>query len=167
MDLTSVYRAELGGFVAIPHILISICTFHQTMGGSVTIYGDCPSTVNKLQWKSYGGLNEYLVANFDLLNEGRILFNKLKTMTLVTLYWVKGHYSGKEKSKPRILNDMAHNLANDFLKQDMGYYNPSRTVLEPPSSEISIRYDNSTITSNLNTALRNKLHKKHLQDTIC
>jgi hypothetical protein len=123
-NLTSAYRAELGGFVAILHILISICTFHQTTGGSIIIYGDCLSAIKKLQRKSYGGLNEYSVANFDLLNEGRILFNKLKTMTSVTLSWVKGHYSGTEKSKPHILNDMAHDLANDFLKQDNGNYNP-------------------------------------------
>jgi hypothetical protein len=166
-NLTSAYRAELGGFVAILHILISICTFHQTTGGSVTIYGDCLSAIKKLQRKSYGGLNEYLVANFDLLNEGRHLFNKLKTMTSVTLSWVKGHYSGTEKSKPHILNDMVHDLANEFLKQDNSDYNPSQTVLEPPSSEISILYDNSTITSNLNNTLRNELYKKRLQETIC
>lgn len=120
-----------------------------------------------MQRKSNGGLNDYLIANFNLLNEGRILLQKLKTVSSVSLSWVKGHYTGNKKSVPHILNKMAHNLANDYLHQDMDYYNPSSIVLESPSSEISILYDNSTITSKMNTILKQELYKKSLQDTIC
>lgn len=152
--LTGAYRAELGGFVSILHLLTSIYTFHQNTEGSTIIYGDCLSAINKLKRKSYGSLNDYLVANFDLLNEDRLLLDKLKTNISVTLHWVKGHSTGNKKSWPHILNNIAHNLANDSLHKDMDYYNPSTIVIDPPSLEASILYNNSTITSNMATILR-------------
>jgi hypothetical protein len=114
-DLTSIHRAELGGFVAILHIIISICTFHSVSGGSVTIYGDYLSVINKLQKTMYGCLQDYLVAKYDLLHEGRTLLSKLKNEISVTLMWVKGHYTGNKKSTPHRRNGMANNLANDYL----------------------------------------------------
>lgn len=75
-DLVSAYRAELCGFVAILQTLTSICTFHQFTNGTIIVYGDCLSAINKLH-----KIVDYLVANFNLLNEGSILLEKLKTIT--------------------------------------------------------------------------------------
>ncbi len=165
--LTSAYRAELGGFVATLHILHSICTFYQITNGAVIIYGDCLSAINKLQKKSYGSLKDYLVANFDLLNDRRILLEKLKTNISVTLHWVKGHSTGNKKSRPQILNDIAHSLAYEFLNKDMGNYNSSTTVIDPPSLEASVIFDGSSITSNMASILQRELQRERLQDTIC
>ncbi len=159
-DLSSTHRAELGGFVAILHILITICTFHSITDGNIIIYGDCLSVINKIQRTTYGHLHDYLIANYDLLNKGRILLSKLKNVILVTVTWVKGHYNGKEKSTPRVRNDIAHNLANDYLHQVMGYFNPSSTVLEPPSSLVSILFDKSSITSNMERIIRKEYTTK-------
>jgi hypothetical protein len=38
--LTSAYRAELGGFAATLHILVSLCKTHHIQEGAVTVYGD-------------------------------------------------------------------------------------------------------------------------------
>ncbi len=80
----------------------------------------------------------------------------------MTVTWVKRHYNEKEKSTPHVRNDIAHNLTNDSLHQDMGYFNPSSTVLEPPSSLVSILFDKSSMTSNMERIIRNK----SLQDMI-
>ena len=48
-DLTSTYRAELGDFVAILHIVLSIIQYHQSFEGSITKYCDCQSAINHLQ----------------------------------------------------------------------------------------------------------------------
>jgi phosphoribosyl-AMP cyclohydrolase len=114
-DLTNAYRAELGGFVAILHIVLSLCQYHKSFEGSITIYCDCQSAINRLQHTSYGSIKDYLVADYDLLHEGRTLLHRLKSTTNVVLSWVKGHYSGEKKSIQHILNDEAHNLANEFL----------------------------------------------------
>ncbi len=129
-DFTSAYRAELGGFIAILHIILSVCTYHQLSGGTVIIYCDCQSAINRLQKQSYGSLKDFLVAAFDLLNEGRILLKCLKDTTQVTISWVKGHNNGDVKSMPHLLDKEVHNLANKFLHQNLGYYNPSKTVLD-------------------------------------
>lgn len=142
-DLTSTYRAELGGFVTILHIVFSTSEFHQLLEGNLTIYCDCQSAMNRLQKISYESLRDYLVEDFDLFHEGRTLLNRLKTFTSVTSSWV-----------PHILNDAAHNLANDFLHKDQGYYNPGRVVIDPLSLEVSILHDQSTITSNLPRTLK-------------
>ncbi len=78
----------------------------------------------------------------------------------MTITWIKGHYRGEKKSTPHILNETAHILANDFLHKDQGYFNPSKVVIDPPSWEVSILYDQSTITSNLSKTLNSELHSK-------
>ncbi len=65
------------------------------------------------------------------------------------------------------LNDEAHFLAQDFLANDQGYYNLRTRVIDPPSSEIFILFDNSTLTSKLSTFLREQLTTTQLQATIC
>ncbi len=65
------------------------------------------------------------MADFDLLHEDRTLLSHLKKTTSVTFAWVKGHYGRNEKPIPHTLNDVAHNLAHDFLHQDRGHYKPS------------------------------------------
>ncbi len=81
--------------------------------------------------KRYGSIKDCLVANFDLLHEGRTLLSRLRSTTTVTLSWVKGHYSGDKKSIPHILNEAAHDLANEFLHKDQGYFKPIREVIDP------------------------------------
>ncbi len=66
----SAYRAEKGGLVNIFHILLSICKYHGISGGSVIIYCDCKTALNKLQRDTYGDIKDYLVPDYDLLNEG-------------------------------------------------------------------------------------------------
>lgn len=53
------------------------------------------------------------------------------------------------KNIPHKLNDEAYSLAYNFLARDQGCYNPSTTVINPPSSEILILFDNSTLTSKI------------------
>jgi hypothetical protein len=83
-----------------------------------------------------------------------MLLKRLKTTTSMTISWVKGHNSGNVKSIPRILSEAAHDLANNFLHKDQGYYNPNKATIDPPSFEASILYDKSTIMSNLSTILK-------------
>ncbi len=115
---------------------------------------------------TYGCIKDFLVPDYDLLQEGKILLNKLKERVLVQISWVKGHFNG-EKAVQHELNDEAHSLAYDFLANDQGYYNPSTRVIDPTSSEISILFDNSTLTSKLSTFLREQLMTTQLQATIC
>ncbi len=117
--------------MVILHVVISICTYYQLQEGSLIIYCNCKSAFNRLQKHSYGSIKGYLVADFDLLQEASTLLQQLKTNNLVTISWVKGHYNGEEKSVPQTFNETAHHLANHFLHHDMGYYNPSRMVIDP------------------------------------
>lgn len=55
--LVSAYRAEIGGFDNILHILLAISQFRGTSVGPVTIYCNCKSTINKLQKMTYGSIN--------------------------------------------------------------------------------------------------------------
>ncbi len=87
-------------------------------------------------------------------------------MVSVLVSWVKGHLNG-EKTIQHNLNDEAHSLACEFFTRDQGYYNPSISVLDPPSSEISILLDNSTLTSKMSTFLREQLTTAQIQATIC
>ncbi len=48
-NLTSAYKAELGGFAATLHILVSLCKIHHIQEGAVTIYGDCLSAIKRLR----------------------------------------------------------------------------------------------------------------------
>lgn len=87
-------------------------------------------------------------------------------MASVLVSWVKGHLNG-EKTIQHKLNDEAHSLACEFFTRDQGYYNPSTSVLDPPSSEILILLDNSTLTSKMSTFLREQLTTAQIQATIC
>lgn len=82
-----------------------------------------------------------------------------------TITLVKGHLDGDEKSITPTFMDTVHNLVSKFLHQDKGYYNRSRTELDPLSLEASILCDHSTITSNtldiLSTALTHQLLKQN------
>jgi hypothetical protein len=51
-----------------------------------------------LQQVAYGGITKYTVPDFDLLNEGRQLLSKLKETLTISLSWVKGHFTGGNKS---------------------------------------------------------------------
>jgi hypothetical protein len=163
----SAYQAELGGFVTILHIVLSIYQFHNSLEGNITINCDCQSAINHLQKITYGNIKDYLVADFDLLHEGRTLLPHLRTTTIVTLSWVKGHYTEDKKSIQHSLNKAAHKSANDFLHKDQSYFNPSGVIIDPPTPEVSIFHDSSTITSNLPTILQKALHSAALQNTIC
>jgi hypothetical protein len=57
--------------------------------------------------------------------------------------------------------------AYDYLQKDMGSFNPSTDMIEPPSSIISIAYENSTVTSNLPKILNHNLYSTPLLQTIC
>jgi hypothetical protein len=59
------------------------------------------------------------------------------------------------------------NLVNVLIHQDQQYYNPSRTVLDPPSYEVSILFEGSTLTSKPSPILRLQLHTAPLINTIC
>jgi hypothetical protein len=87
-------------------------------------------------------------------------------MSTVSLTWIKGHYQGK-KTIAHKLNDTAHELAYNFLRSDQGYYNPNKTVLDPPSLEVSILHDCLTITSNMSQFIAWGLHSNQLRETIC
>ncbi len=122
--LVNPYRAEIGGLVNICHILLSVCKFHGISGGSMTIYCDCKSALNQLHRPNYGSIKDYLVPDYDLMNEGHSLYKQLKGLTNANLSWVKGHHNGG-KLVQHPFNDRAHSLAYNFITQDQGYYNPS------------------------------------------
>jgi hypothetical protein len=82
----------------------------------------------------------------------------------VTLSWVKGHHNG-EKLIQHSLNDEAHSVAYNFITQDQGNYNPSSTVIDPPTAEISILFDHSTLISKVSSFLREQLTATPLQAT--
>jgi hypothetical protein len=86
---------------------------------------------------------------------------------LLPYHGLKDTLKGEEKSTPHIFNDIAHALAYSFLHRDNNYYNPSRTVINPPSSDVAILYDNSTLTSNMSSVLKDCLYKDSLKATIC
>jgi hypothetical protein len=62
----------------------------------VTIYCDCKSALNQFLRPNYGSIKDFLVANYDLLNEGHSLYKQLKDLTDISLTWVKGHHSGEK-----------------------------------------------------------------------
>lgn len=156
-DLNSAIRAELGGIVALLHVLLCICNT-----GNITLYCDHQSALNKMLKTTYGDIKHHLVANYDVILEGNTILKELQTTINISLLWIKGHYEGTEKSPLHSLNEVAHNLVHDFLQCDQGAYNPRSKVLEPPSAEVSILFDNSTLTSNLPSILRESLYSNSL-----
>jgi len=166
-DLISPYKAELGGLVALLHLTLMICSFYNLSGGQIVLYCDCLSAIKRLQQVTYGGIKDYTIPDFDLLHEGRLLLKKLRASQNITVSWVKGHFTGAKKSTEHKLNDMVHDLAKDFLRKDQGYYNPRRQVIGPPSLEVSILFDNSTLTSNISKYVKFQLSSKKLCSTIC
>lgn len=67
-----------------------------------------------MQQPTEGSIKNYNVSDFDLLNEGRKLWSKLKELITIKVTWVKGHFTGKQKSIEHKLNDAAHDLAYNF-----------------------------------------------------
>ncbi len=132
----------------------------------MTIYCDSKSALNQFLRPNYGSIKDYLVADYDLLNEGRSLYKQLKDFTDISLTWVKGHHSGKKMIQHK-LNEDAHHLAYNFIAKDQGYYNPSTTSIDPPSAEISILFNGSTLTSKISSFLRDQLTSGPLQSMIC
>lgn len=130
-ELNSVFRTELGGIVALLHILLCICRYHTLTTGNITLYCDCQSAINKTIKKTYGGVKCYLGTNYDSLHKGRTLLKELKAKVTITLSWINGHYEGEGKSVLHSLNEVAHHLAYNFLQQDQGTCNPGSKVLEP------------------------------------
>jgi hypothetical protein len=166
-ELNSTICAELGGIVALLHVLLCICKYHNLTTGNITLYCDSQSALNKTLKTTDGDIKHHLVANYDLLHEGKTILKELQTTINISLLWIKGHYEGAEKSLPHSLNEVAHNLVHDFLQCDQGAYIPRSKVLEPPSAEVSILFDNFTLTSNLPSILRESLYSNSLRATIC
>jgi hypothetical protein len=78
-------RQPIGGLVNVLHILLAISQFHGFSGGSVTIYCNCKSAINKLQKTTYGSIKDLMVPDYDLLQEGKILLKKIKGIVSVKI----------------------------------------------------------------------------------
>ncbi len=163
----SPYRAELGGIVAILHITLTICKHYTKSEGSITLYCDCLKAIKRIQREHTLGLKHYNISDFDLLHDSRSLLQQLRDSININICWVKGHYTGNNKSVEHHLNAAAHSLANDFLRQHQGPFNPRAQVIHPPSTEVSIQYDGTALTSNPSTYVKFHLYADKLQHTIC
>lgn len=131
IKFVSAYRAEIDGLVNILHILLPICKFYGATGGSVIIYCNCKSAINKLQNTLYGSIKDFLFPDYDLLNEGCLLLKQLKDVTSVSLSRVKGHYN-REKSINHKLNEESHSLMYNYLTRGQGYFNLRPVAVDPP-----------------------------------
>jgi hypothetical protein len=67
--LVSSYRAEIGGLVNVFHILMPSYRYHIISGA-----------LNKLQKSTYVSIKDFLVPDYDLLNEGRVLLKQLNVV---------------------------------------------------------------------------------------
>jgi hypothetical protein len=166
-ELISPYRAELSGLVALLHVLNSVSTYFDVTSGEAIIYCDCLSAIRHLKPRMFGGLKDHLVPDYDLLNEGRNLLAKLSNCCNIKLTWVKGHYQENKKTIEHKLNDTVHDLAYQYLKNTPGLNSSRKQVIDPPSYEISVLFDGSTLTSKLQQFISSQLYSKSLQDTIC
>jgi ribonuclease HI len=116
----------------------------QLTDGSIHMYCNCEKAVWNNTSISYKGIADYLEPNSDFLHEARLLYKKCS----VTLspQWVKGHSTGKNLTIAQELNQQAHKLTYNSLKNPKLSFSPSSKVLDPPSGSVLISFDASTLT---------------------
>jgi ribonuclease HI len=163
--LMSPYRAELSGIVAGLHILQCTIKFNSITRGTAILYSDCEKAINTITHKTYKGIIDYLIPDNDLVQEAKEIINSIPIK--VSLQWVKGHYSGKEPSRAHTLNKQANDLAKAYLKHPHHRFIPSAKVTTPPKEKVSIKFENSNITSHLPSLICHQLHAEPLIKTIC
>jgi hypothetical protein len=144
-------------------VLQSSCTYSGITEGKVSVYSDCFKAIKTLQ-TNFQGITKHLIEESDLVMEATSLLQKLPLQ--VHLIWVKSHYTGPDRGLPHDLNEEAHSLANTFLYTSNEDYKPGPKVIDPPSQEVSIQFENYTLTKGLVTQAKFNFGAMSLQNTI-
>jgi hypothetical protein len=159
------YRAKLSGIVTELHVPTSICQGNKLSTGFINMYCDCEKAVKNITVTSSKGIADYLESDSDLLNEARLLYKNCPVS--LNLQWVEGHSSGNNLTIAQTLNQQAHTLAYNYLKNPDPAFSPSCKVINPPSQIVSISFTDSNLTSKVARTIHNQLHNKPIIDTIC
>jgi hypothetical protein len=165
-DVMSPYRAELSGLTSILFILLWVTTFNSIETGSVTIYCDNTSALDRIFTAIRQSNNplQQLIADIDLISCARDLLLQLPVDIQIRKEWVKGHYTDSNRELQHDLNDMADELAvqHNSTRRSPNAYPP----LISPMSEAEILQDNHIITSCLPQIIRKARHLDDLQQAI-
>jgi hypothetical protein len=162
--LSSPYQAELSGLVDSLYILHKTCQFTNTLSGTAILYCDCNRAIGSILKPNYQGITDYLVPDSDHIQEAKSLI-KHSRIKIVSI-WVKGHTSTANQQAAHKLNQMAHDVAYNFLKHPHPQYILSVTVIAPSSEKVLLEYKNSLITSKLSQLIKHQFLAENLITTI-
>ncbi len=146
-------------------IIIITCQFTNIRAGSATVYCDCNKALWNILKPNYNGITDFLVPDSDIIQEAKFIMKQVWIQ--IHLTWVNGHTSKVSQHTAHKLNQLAHDLAYNFLKCPHPQYIPSATVIAPPTESVQLEYGTSLITSNLCQILKHQLHTEPLITTIC
>jgi hypothetical protein len=162
--LSSPYRSELSGLIALLYLLKHICQHHNITAGKITIYCNNNSTLTNVFRCLYSGIGPFLYADSDLVQVAILLLRELPMKVLTQ--WVKGHSTTKQKNLPETLNTIADNLAGAYAKSPDKNFSPKALPLASPSYRIHLLYNNSNIASKLYKILHTVHHSEAITNHI-
>ncbi len=165
-SVMSPYRAELCGLTSVLFIILWVCNKHDIDSGSVRILCDSESALDQVFSTVRGSNNplKQLASDFDLLSCAKDILLHLPVNITVTKEWVKGHYTGPNRTLQHDLNDLADKLAVDYNsahRKESGH-----PPIVSPISEAELICDNSIITSRLPHLIKAARHTDALIDQI-
>ena len=162
--LTSSYRSELGGLLAVLYTIYRVCQYYQVTSRKVTYHCDNKGVLNNVFSQTPPGISPYLQPDEDLLMEAKRLLNIIP-VTIVA-HWVKGHYTGKDREYKHDLNDIADSLATSFNRRPHPQYVPKAMPLVHKHFGARIIYEGSTITNKLRPLMAQALHRDAITSHI-
>jgi hypothetical protein len=158
--LTSSYRSELGGLLAVLYLIHRICHHYQVQGGQLKYHCDNRGVLKNVFSSATPGIAPYLQADADLVMEARHLLSIIPVTIIAE--WVKGHYSGKDREFKHDLNEIADSLATSFNSVPHPNFKPRLQPIAHPHYGARILYEGSTITNKLRSLMAQALHRPAL-----